>query len=244
MPRSAAHSNQRRAAGFTLVEIMLAAVAGAMIFAVIFGIWVNAMHMRDKANTLTEQSRMRARAANIIRSDLRNIYISGADPTTANGMAAVLNCTQQSQRSQFPGYLQFTATTAHLSDTQLGGDVQGIEYYVSKDPSSSDGRTGMLVRTETRIILASTPVQPPEEPILSGVTGLSVSFYDGNEWQDTWSYAAAGDPLPEAIKIDVLFSAPNSTSGPAPLEVIVPWEITPFIPAPTTTGTGTTSTGS
>ena len=72
-------------------------------------------------------------------------------------LAGTLTGTPQAHGSQFPGYVQFTASTAELSDDQVGADVQTIEYYVTKDADLSSHDTGILVRTESRIGLLAQP---------------------------------------------------------------------------------------
>ena len=234
----------QRCSGFTLIEIMFAAFASAIIFAALYGVFGSAMHLRENATVRTREAQMRSRAEAVIRKDLRNLYIStvgnNANGTTsANGttlaLAGTLTGTPQAHGSQFPGYVQFTATTAELSDDQVGGDVQTIEYYVTKDADPSNRDAGVLVRTESRIaLLASTPPLPPEEPLLTRVTSLEVSFFDGNSWTPNWAFAGTADPLPQAVQVII---HQNDTTGHAapPLEII---ERCTAIPAAASTGAG------
>ncbi len=224
----------RSDSAFTLVEIMFAAMASAIIFAALYGVFSSAVHLRNNADLSSQIARMRMRAESTIRKDLQNAIISGGV------MAATLNGTQQSHSSQFPGYLQFTTTTAEVSDNDIGGDIQAVEYYIAKDADGSNHTSGVLVRTENRVILAPTQITPPEEPILSYVSSLDVSFFDGSSWTNTWAVQQPGDPLPQAVRVTVTQTPPDGSTRP-PLEILVPWRTQPAISTTTTTTTGGTT---
>lgn len=233
-------ANQRvfRLEGFTLIEILLAASASAMIMAAIYAVFVNCMHLRDRATQRSKESRLRARAEALIRHDLENALISGGT------LAAVLTATQQAHNSQFPGYLDFTTTTAELADGNVGGDVQSVEYFVDKDPSPDVKNAGILVRTETRNLLAQLQQTPVEQTLLSGVASLEADFYDGQQWQTGWSYAQAGDPLPVAAKVTVTFApSPKDGTVSPPLTVETQWETSAYM-STTSATTGASGTGS
>ena len=47
--------------GFTLVEVLLASVAGALILASLYGLYSRAFHLRDDATERTRHARLRVR---------------------------------------------------------------------------------------------------------------------------------------------------------------------------------------
>ena len=246
--------------GFTLIEILLASVVAAMILAALYGVFQRAIKLRDSATQRIRDSRLRLRAADVIRNDLRNAYISGGlfasivqgDSAGTDGL-----------NSSFPGYLKFTTTTAKDTDDDLYGDVEQVEYYVvSATNGAGLDAGGELVRTVTRELLETDAIVPATQDqgqqILSGVQSMQVSFYDGANWQTSWSFDTAdsagsngastsansssasssgsssagngtAETLPVAIRVDIQMAPPTAgAAAPPPLEIMVPWTTQPF----------------
>jgi len=235
--------------GFTLIEILVAAFAAALILVAVYGIFQRAVKTRDHATARMHQALQRERAARLIRDDLRNAYISGGV------LADTLEGGPQSEKSRFPGYLRFTTTTGRDHPDEAYGDVQQVEYYISETDtstpentastseaaSSTDSRsTGTLVRALTRDLLAPTPDTADEEQILTNVKTFEVTFYDGNTWQDTWQITDTTPDLPQAIRIRIQQAAASAQiSTPTPLEILVSLTTEPLTSSTTST-TGTT----
>lgn len=222
----------KRAHAFTLIEMLMALAACAIILAAIYGVFSRAVHLRDNATHRTREVRVRAHAASIIRNDLRNALVSGGT------LAATLEGSQDGHGAGFPGYLKFTATTAKDADDELGGDVQEIEYYIARDPDAEDQKAGVLVRTINRDLLATTKQTPPEERVLAGVEAMEVSFYSGSAWKTSWEVTTDSKTLPEAVRVSIQPVADADGIKPAPIEVLVPWMTQSAIEATTTTATG------
>ncbi len=218
--------------GFTLIEIMLASIAAALILAAIYGLFQRAIKMRDSATARIRDVRARTRAAGVIRNDLENALFSG-------GLLAAdfEGGSTSSGGSGFPGYLKMTTTTGKDTTKEIYGDVQQVEYYITRDEGTANN-AGTLVRVVTRDLLDAVPNVVHRERILQGVSSMQVSFYDGSEWQGSWmlggtnaettgTAAASGSSaavLPVAVRVDIR-QAPSS----APLEILVPWNTAPFL---------------
>ncbi|MBV9658385.1 MAG: prepilin-type N-terminal cleavage/methylation domain-containing protein [Verrucomicrobia bacterium] len=238
---------RRRRCGFTLLEILLASFAAAMILVAIYGIFYRALKLRDNATQRTHEARLQARAAKVIRNDLRNALVSGGLlASTLMGSSTG----SDGPSTGFPGYLKITATTGRDVPDQYYGDVQQVEYYIVRDNNSAGSlNAGTLVRAINRDLLSSVQQNATEEQILTGVRSLQVSFYDGSNWQPSWQYTSpttggssssgsstssstssgnstAAQNLPEAIRIDIEQLPPAP-----PLEILVPWPTQPFAAA-------------
>ena len=233
---------------FTLVEILVASVAASVLLVAVYGIFQRAIKTRDSATERTRQSAMTRRAANVIRNDLRNAYISG----TAAVLASILEGGQTNQKSSFPGYLRFTTTTGKDTVDETYGDVQQVEYYIAQDDtgdssgqaSASGSNAGILVRDITRDLLSSVSTTTREEKLLTGVTSLEVDFYDGQTWQPSWELSGSNSTamVPEAIRVHIQQAAPSDRiPAPMPLEILVPWGTEPVTSA-TASLTGSSST--
>jgi type II secretory pathway pseudopilin PulG len=198
----------RRRGAFTLMELLIATAACAVVLAAICGVFSKAIHLRDDATARTREARVRQHAANIIRNDLRNAWISGRK------LAIVLEGSRESQQGGFPGYLKFTT------------------YFIITDPAATNRNAGLLVRAVNRNLLASVEERAPETPLLAGVESMDVEFYDGDSWKQTWNYET--DPtLPQAIRVRLQPAEPiggaanprvsSRMNKPAPIEIVVPW---------------------
>ncbi len=216
LPRSMSHANTRRA-GFTLVEVLTAAIAGAVILAAVYAVFARAVHLRDKATARTQEARLRARAENVLRSDLRNALISGGK------LAAHLTGSRTNPNSQFPGYLRFATTTGRIveSGEVVAGDVQEVEYGIAPTADATDRKSGTLVRTVYRNPLGSLQEAIRDESLLEGVQAMEVSFYNGQTWADSWEVTATETTLPQGIRVRLLMS--EAALSAVPVEITMPW---------------------
>ncbi len=253
--------NPRLTGGFTLLEILLASAAAALLLVAIYGVFTQAIHLRDRAAGRVRDSRVRERAERILRDDLNNALVSGG--VFASALTGGTASTGGPGGAGMPGYLKFTATNGKSSSGDVASDVQQIEYYLTPATGANAGggqSSGVLTRAVTRDLLDSTTqTSPKEESILTGVQALQVQFYDGSTWQDSWQYTStestASDStataastttaasssavtlgnatLPLAVRVNLIL-APSAANGqsPPPIEVLVPWTTQSFIATP------------
>lgn len=206
---------------FTLLELVMALGASAVMLAAIYGVFSRAVHLRDDATERSRASRVRAHAAAIIRDDLRHAFVSGS--TTATALTLKLTGSTEGIASNFPGYLGFTTTTGRDIDDTPVADVQQVEYYIVDDPNAANRHAGLLVRTVDRTLLAETREDPPEEPLLHGVEKMEVEFYDGDAWQESWEVSEDDTTLPEAVRVRLYPASELPGQTVAPIEILVPW---------------------
>lgn len=239
---------------FTLIEVLLASVAAAMVLVIVYSVFSSVIHLRDNATARVRQTRLRTHAATVLRRDLQGALISGG--VLANTLEGDSN--KQSPvstgTSAGPGYLRLTTTTGRDSGSNLYGDVQEVEYRLARDANSTNSdpsQGGTLVRTITRDLLAANTLNiPQQETLLTNVASLQVAFYDGTTWQPSWEATSttygtsqggqtgAGTTapiLPQAIRVDIRQTAATKKDGVPPLlEILVPWTTQPFAtPSPT-----------
>ena len=218
--------------GFTLIEILAASLAAALIFLAVYGLFGRAIKSRDNATERIRQARLRARTAEIIRDDLQNGLISGGV------LASALEGSVQNQKSHFPGYLRLTTTTGKNRSGETYGDVQQVEYYLAEDAAEGGKSTGTLMRVLTRDLLATVQEISREETLLSHVESFEVTFYDGQDWQTSWLVSGTATTLPQAIRVHIKQTAASEhLPAPLPLEITTPWATQPLTSS--TTGTST-----
>jgi type II secretion system protein J len=204
--------------GFTLIEILIATAASALILVAIYTMFSGAVRMRDRATEGSREARLRSRAASVIRNDLRGGIISGGS------LAATLTGSRSSAETQFPGYLRFTTTTGRDSEDEQFGDIQEVEYFVAAASDPADRKSGVLVRAINRTLLAPVREVTREESLLGNVEALEIEFYDGSSWIDSWEVNESDSSLPQAIRIRIRQSAPDeSSAAPPPIEILSLW---------------------
>ncbi|MEA3188696.1 MAG: Type secretion system protein [Chthoniobacter sp.] len=205
--------------GFTLIEILLALIASVVIFTAIYGVFSNAVHLRDNATRRIRDTRLRERAVTVIRNDLENAIVSGG------ALASTLTTTSSNANvnANTPGYLKFTTTTARNSADELLGDVQEVSYAIAEDKNSENQRAGILTRSVDRNLLAQQREITHEQQLLSGVESFAVSFYDGQNWNPTIEISGSAT-LPEAVRVTIQQAAlAEKDRPPAPIDIFVPW---------------------
>jgi type II secretion system protein J len=225
---------------FTLLELIMALAASAVLLTAVYGVFSRAVHLRDDATERAREARMRARAVAMIRNDLRHALISGQKDTA---LANVLEGSAEARGSSFPGYLKLTTTTwadpgVDDQNDYAPADVQQVEYYIVSDPNASGLKAGRLVRTVDQNLLATLRETPPENPLLTGIESMEVEFYDGSSWQTSWTISEDETTLPQAVRVRLQPAAKAAGEAkPAPIEVLVPWATQSFTET-TTEGTG------
>ncbi len=208
--------------GFTLLEIVLASTASALILIAVYGVFFRAVRMRDDATERTREARLQARAVSMIREDLRNGFISGGI------LASTLEGGTANSRSSFPGHLRLSTTSGHKSAEEVSGDVRVVEYYITTDPDEASRNAGVLVRAVESDLLE--PLQAAIEPerVLGNVASMEVSFFDGTTWATSWTVAEDAPTVPKAVRVRLQPGAAVGESVmPKPVEMVVPWMTEP-----------------
>ena len=180
---------------FTLIEILTASLAAALILLAIYGLFQRSVKMRDHATERAHEAQLRGRAERVIRNDLRNAFVSGTDTRM---LATTFEGGKQNTNSRFPGYLRFTTTTGKDTATDAYGDVQEVEYSIADSANGGDSHAGTLTRFITRDLLSTTPTTPIAEPLLTRVSSVEVAFFDGQSWQESWQFGTNSPTLPQA----------------------------------------------
>lgn len=207
---------------FTLVEVLIAGLAAAVLLTALYGVFGRSMRLRDQAVDRTTEMAARQQAVNLLREDLANGLVSGG--VLAEGMAGG----RESTTTRFPGFLRLTTTTGRNSEEERLGDVQQVAYYVVPDPNRND--SGFLVRAVDRVLLAPLREPQREEVLLQRVSQLEVRFYDGSAWVEPWEVFELDLPLPEGVSVTIHRSRPESGGRElAPIQIYIPWPTRPAL---------------
>ena len=185
---------------------------------------------------MIEQTIPSNHVASMIKADLQGTLVPSG---TLAGQ--ITGTSQGSGNSQLQVY-----TTTGIVDAvpPLGnvlpppwGDIQKVSYYLKDSLSATRSNGKDLIRAITRNLLASGEPDLFEQAVMSGVSLLTITYYSGLSWHDSWDATAQDTPVPQAVKVEIDF-AQQTSKDPArsPIEIVVPLTMQ--------AGTNTTTSGS
>jgi prepilin-type N-terminal cleavage/methylation domain-containing protein len=210
-------SKIKNRAGFTLIEVMLALAIAAIVLTAINAVFFGALRLRSTTVAVAEQALPVERAVETIKNDLVCIR-----PPSTNGFIGPMGTDATAVGMSQPLILELYTSSAHVSDDVPWADIQKIDYWLQSPTNATRGATGKdLIRGITRNLLASTPEAPEPHRLLGNVQNLRLSYFDGTNWNDTWSVQLSN--VPQAIKVFLTFSAPaDGTPATPPFQFVVP----------------------
>jgi hypothetical protein len=90
------------------------------------------------------------------------------------------------------------------------GEMKMVEVTLDQVKGSTGGEYS-LVRKVTSNLMDEQPVQPDEEILCRGVTGVSFQYFDGTNWNATWDSTAQDNTLPVAVQITLNLERATAT---------------------------------
>lgn len=205
------------ARAFTLIELVLSLAIAAVVLAAINTVFFGALHLRNATVKTTENTLPVDRALNTLKRDLIAIV-----PPATNGLAGVMGTDATAVGMTQPLILEFFTASGTVSDDVPWADVQKIDYWLQDPTNRNSGAVGKdLIRGVTRNLLATTPEAPEPHRVIGDVQNLRFSFFDGTNWNDTWSINLSNVPV--AIKGFLTFAAPRGGQPVnPPIQFLVP----------------------
>ncbi|MEY4939399.1 MAG: Type secretion system protein [Verrucomicrobiota bacterium] len=218
---------QRSTRGFTLLELLLATAIGAVVLLVINATFFGALRLHNTTHEKINGDLVLQRTLAIVRKDLAGIMIPANPQATTYRLAGQLT-SDLTSTNDLDNTSERITPDIHTNSGKIDGwttysEVQTVAYYLS--PASDGGPAKDLVRVVTRNLLPVVlEANAEEQTLLTGVNSAGISYFDGENWLDTWDSTATSS-LPNAIKFSILL-APSagsfSRSDLAPVEIIVP----------------------
>lgn len=207
--------------GFTLLEILAATMISAMLLGALYAVYHGALKLRQRDYGSMEKGLPRAYATEIMDRDFRNML-----PPAGILAGAIIGETSEQNDARLDR-VEFFASTGVVTDKEPWGDIQKLEYYLadpeeeeSEDKSAEPAKD--LVRAVTRNLLASTTEDPAETRLLKGVRSMTITYYDGTIWQDTWDSTTLDNASPKAVNISIEFApAAEGEEAEAPLDLLI-----------------------
>ena len=209
-------------AGFTLMEVMFATMAFALILLVMQMTFSGALGLRNRVQKRVDQQAALTQAMMIMKRDLENMIVTGGL------MAEGLICTEMGSPDMPNDQLEFYSTTAVVSDQFPWGDVQKVGYLMGVDPMQTV--TTNLGQALMRLSLNTLPLEaneelPVETLMLDNVRSMQFEFFDGLQWLQTWDSNVNEPAVPLAVRamVEVFTNNPNPTGRQTRVwEILVP----------------------
>ncbi|MEQ2007136.1 MAG: type II secretion system protein GspJ [Limisphaerales bacterium] len=224
---------------FTLLELLIAVVAFAIVLAAINGVFYSGLKLRNRSAASLEKSLPLTQALTILKRDLASI----APPSTnSTKLIGELQSSPTGTSGSQPQFGSLAGATGGMSgqSAQVSPDfytlsglldsespwpnVQKVAYLLV-DSTNRNALGKDLVRAVTRNLLPSGSIEeePVEQLLLTDVADVLFFFYDGTDWQETWdSTADETKKLPRAIKVQLQMASEDRASQQPPIELVVP----------------------
>lgn len=178
--------------GFTLLEMLVAlAIMGVLATSLCMS-----LHIAFRARRSAEAALAPANALTLALDFVRRHIESALPPT---GVLA----------GAFVGEDKADGSTGINSDTLTFftnvGDATGAQSDIRKVQlalvESDDGASRALALLVTTNLLATETPEPTQEILCRQVAGLSLRYFDGSDWYDSWDSTTRDNALPLAVEV-------------------------------------------
>lgn len=216
----------RRRSAFTLLEILIAIAAFAIVLAAINSVFYSGLKLRNRAAASLEKSLPLTQALAVLKRDLANLAAPGGtlsgelQTALISGSSSAVGGVSDSSTPVSP---HFHTYSGQMDDATPWPSLQRVSYRLA-DPTNTAALGKDLIRAVSRNLLPSLVEDAPQEQLLlQGVEDVLFFYHDGTDWLEAWdSTADETKKLPRAIKVQLQLAAADRLSQQPPIELIVP----------------------
>lgn len=209
-----------------MLELILATAIGAIVLIVINTTFFAALRLHNTTHQKIDDDLVIQRTLGIVRKDLAGIMVPGNPQATTYTVAGQLT-TETNSTNELDGTSERVTPDLYTNSGKVDGwtsfaDVQMVSYYLSPTPGGAS--TKDLVRVVTRNLFAANDTTVETQILLTGVNVASLSYFDGENWLETWD-SATSSSLPAALKFSLVLTPHPSdaaSSDASPIELVVP----------------------
>jgi type II secretion system protein J len=214
---------------FTLIEILIAVAAFAIVLAAINTIYYTALRLRNSTTAAIEKGLPLEHAFSVIKRDLSGLVVPGK---TIFGAFSTVSTSNNVSGQIGPS---FHTTTGVIDETSPFAEVQRVSYLLVASTNQSNGRD--LYRAVSRNLLPALQDQTEQEWLLGGVETVTFLYHDGSQWRESWDATVVNtttglsNGLPAAVKMQVQLAnedgavSRSSRSRELPVELVVPIQV-------------------
>jgi prepilin-type N-terminal cleavage/methylation domain-containing protein len=242
------HNTQHgtRNTAFTLLELLIAVVAFAIVLAAINGVFYSGLKLRNRSAASLEKSLPLAQALLVLKRDLANLAPPSTNETrligelqsspTGTGSSSGSGPSSQPRFGSLAGATggmsgqtaqvspDFYTLSGLLDTSSPWPNVQKVAYLLV-DSTNRSALGKDLIRAVTRNLLPAGGFEevPAEQLLLTDVEDVFFLYHDGTDWVESWDSTADDTmKLPRAIKVQIQLAAETRASQSAPVELVVP----------------------
>ena len=188
-----------RSPGFTLLEVLVASVIFTTVIGSLYFLFHGSLKLREKSFEAMEKELPKSYFITILKRDLVNM----AAP--AGVLAGPMLGEKEEKGGSRRDRLEFYTTSGVINDTRPWGEIHKVVYELLEPETSGNSAGYDLARAVTRNLLSSVIEEPEETRMLHGITSLAFSFFDGEQWLDSWDSTTTENKAPGAVKIRIEF---------------------------------------
>jgi len=176
--------------------------------------------LRETTSNAVEASLPEQQALTTLRRDLEGLM-----PPNTNGIfggsfkVGGVSSTGLNQ----PVDIELYTTTGALRADEPWGEVQRVTYEL-KSPADPSAPGKDLIRSVTRNLLATTTPLPEDQRLMTGVSSVEYSCYDGTQWRNYWDTTLTDTNLPDAVRVRIQLAGKDDSQ---PIEMVVPVDAQP-----------------
>ena len=186
----------KRAAGFTLIEVLIAVSLTVIVLGSIYGVFTAVFTARQQVLAESEISQIGRVLFERLGRELRGAWV----PTT--GTKFFLATTDRDGRPE----LRFATASTTLAATGRGG-MSALRYGLQPMPEGPIDRL-YLVRSEEPYHLRDR-LDSSSYPLSGNIKSVVWRFYGVNGWVESWS-AAQSNTLPQLVEMTVILLDPEN----------------------------------
>ena len=194
-PRSSSRrSGRSTAAGFTLIEVLVAISMAAIVLTAVYGVFTSVSSAKIRLEADSE-----AYHRGRIVFDRLGREIRGAVPIVGTDGTGVFRGGLDDRDLPF---LELT-TTAVAQQVEGGTGIALIRYNLAEDREQPGDRILVLQRSEQPAFQnAATTVTGGLLRLAPGIERLQLRYYTGSDWRDDWN--ASIDGLPAMVELSLV----------------------------------------
>jgi type II secretion system protein J len=191
--------------GFTLIELLIAMTMMSIIAASLY----TSMSIGFKARESAERVVEKGRAAEIAIDLIKGMVSSAMVP---NGVLAgeFKGMNGADEKGYEADTISFYTADYNPKEGELSCDIEKIEIGTDVRENTSEK---IIYRKTTTNLLSSKTLDPAEEVLCGGVRSLTLQYYDGADWVDSWDSTENSNTLPKAVEVTLVLENTDNASN-------------------------------